>query len=67
MIVPRAPIDLSTLHGHNRLHGEAATFVESLAMIHEKTTSNLEASATKYKAAADSRRRRLVFDEDDLM
>ncbi|KAG2332572.1 hypothetical protein Bca52824_003752 [Brassica carinata] len=55
-IVPRAPPDLSTLPDRTRLHGGA-----------EQTTTNLETSVQKYKAAADAHRRRLIFEVGDLV
>lgn len=64
-ILSRAPVDLSTLPDHTRIHGDASTFVDNILETHAKTTQQLEASTTKYKHAADFHRRRLVFDERD--
>lgn len=66
-MVPRAPPDLANLPDRIRLHGGAETFVEQIVETHTTTKSNLEASVTKYKAAADAHRRRLVFDAGDLV
>ncbi|KAG2269450.1 hypothetical protein Bca52824_064005 [Brassica carinata] len=66
-VVPRAPLDLSTLPDRVRLHGGAEAFMEKVLETHEQTTSNLETSTQKYKAAADTHRRRLVFEVGDLV
>ena len=66
-IIPCGPVELSTLPDRTRLHGDATTFVDSLADFHTKAVSNLEASASKYKQAADKHRRRLVFEVGDLV
>ena len=66
-IVTRAPLDLSTLPDRVRLHGGAEAFMEKVIETHEQTTSNLETSTQKYKAAADTHRRRLVFEVGDLV
>lgn len=64
-IIPRGPVALSNLPDRTRLHGEASTFVAAIKDIHDKAIVNLETSATKYKASADSHRRRLVFEVGD--
>lgn len=66
-MVPRASPDLATLPDHVRLHGGAEEFVEKILETHVHAKTNLEAAVTKYKAAADSHRRRLVFDVGDLV
>ena len=66
-IVPRAPVDLSSLLDRTRLHGDASVFVDTILDTHARTSIQLEASTIKYKATADSRRRRVVFDAGDLV
>ena len=66
-ILPRAPVDLSFLPDRTWLHGDASAFVDNILEMHVRTTQKLESSASKYKTAADSRRRRLVFDAGDLV
>ena len=66
-VIPRGPVDLSHLPDRTHFHGDASAFVESLADTHAKAITNLEASASKYKTAADMHRRRLVFDVEDLV
>ena len=66
-VIPRGPVDLFHLPDRTRLHGDASAFVESLADTHAKAITNLEASASKYKTAADMHRRHLVFDVEDLV
>ena len=66
-IIPRGPVELSTLPDRTRLHGDATTFVDSLTDVHTKAISNLEASANKYKQSADKRLRRLVLEVGDLV
>ena len=66
-IFPRAPDDLSFLPDRIRFHGDASAFVDNILETHVRTTQMLESSASKYKTAADSRRRRLVFDAGDVV
>lgn len=66
-ILPRAPVDLSSLPDLTRIHGDASAFVDSILETHARTTQKLEASTIKYKTDADSHRRRVVFDEGDLV
>ena len=51
--VPRAPVDLSTLPDHTRIHGDAAKFVDSFMHLHEQAITNLEASSANYKRHVD--------------
>lgn len=60
-------MDLSSLPDHTRVHGDAATFVNSLAQIHTKAVTNLETLVSKYKTAVDKHRRRLVFNVGDFV
>jgi hypothetical protein len=64
-MLPRGPVDLSTLPDRTRLHGGAGDFVDAIHNVHKQVISNLESSTSKYKATADSHRRRLVFDVGD--
>lgn len=66
-LVPRCPLDLSTLPDKTRLHGEAIDFVTDLQQLHQQAHANLEASAAKYKAAADERRREVLFAPGDMV
>lgn len=66
-IIPRGPVDISTLPDRTRLHVDATTFVDTLADVHRTAIENLGASASKYKTAADAHRRRLVFQVGDLV
>jgi len=65
--VPRAPLDLTTLPDKTRMHGNAVDFVEELQKVHKDAHSNLEAATTKYKNAADHKRRELLFNPGDLV
>ncbi|CAA7046444.1 unnamed protein product [Microthlaspi erraticum] len=64
---PRGPVDLSTLPDRTRLHGDAETFMENVLETHEKVKENLAISTAKYKSAADTHRRRLVFEVGDFV
>lgn len=66
-VIPRVSVALSNLSDRTRVHGEASSFVDTLAQIHYHAVLNLEASATKYKQAADFHRRKLVFEVGDLV
>lgn len=65
--IPRGPVDLTALPDRTCSHGDASTFVESLAQVHSSTHAQLEAAAAKYKTSADKHRRRLIFDVGDLV
>lgn len=64
-ILPRGPLDLTTLPDKTRVHGEALDFVSGIQAIHQMATNNLTTSASKYKAAADRKRRELIFAPGD--
>lgn len=66
-IIPRGPVNLSSLPDRTRIHGVASEFVDDLLRVHDLTKTNLEESAAKYKADADLHRRRLVFEVGDLV
>lgn len=66
-IMPRAPVNLSSLPDHTRLHGDASVFIDSILDTHARAYQQLEASTLKYKAATDTHRRRVVFREGDLV
>ena len=66
-ILPRGPVDLSTLPDCSRHHSDASTFVDDILEVHAQTTQRLEASSSKYKTAADASRRRLIFDAGDMV
>lgn len=60
-LTPRGPLDLSTAPDKTRHHGDAIDFVSDLQEVHKQAQSNLEASTAKYKDAADSKRREVIF------
>ena len=64
-ILPRGPLDLTTLPDKSRVHGEALDFVSGIQDIHQMATNNLTTSVSKYKAAADRKRRELIFAPGD--
>ena len=66
-VVPRGPLDLASLPDRVRLHGGADDLIDDILKVHGQVVTNLEASASKYKAAADVHRRRLVFEVGDLV
>ena len=66
-LVPRGPLDLSTTPDLTRHHGEAVDFITDLQGIHKVTQSRLETATSKYKAAADTKRRELIFEPGDLV
>lgn len=66
-IVPRCPLDLLTLPDKTRHHGEAVDFITDLEALHRTAQQHLEASASKYKQAADSKRREVLFEPCDLV
>lgn len=66
-VVPRGPPDLSSLPDRVRLHGGAEAFVDAILDTHAQAKVNLDTSVAKYKAAADSHRRRLVVEVGDLV
>lgn len=64
-LLPRGPLDLSTLLDRTRLHGVADDFIDNIHKVHTQVIANLESSSSKYKAASDSRRRRVLFEVGD--
>lgn len=64
-IIPRGPLDLTSLPDQTRRHGTAVDFIDDIHSVHNKVVTNLEASSASYKAAADSHRRRIVFEVGD--
>ncbi|KAG2267137.1 hypothetical protein Bca52824_074216 [Brassica carinata] len=64
-LLPRGPLDLTTLPDHTRLHGVAADFVDNIHQVHVQVITNLQSSSSKYKAASDSHRRRVLFEVGD--
>lgn len=66
-IIPRGPPDLSSLPDRIHLHGGAEAFVDAVLDTHAQAKASLETSTAKYKTAADSHRRRLVFEVGDLV
>lgn len=66
-LVPLGPLNFATTPDKTRLHGEAVDFITDFQDIHKVTQSHLEAAATKYKIAADAKRRELIFEPGDLV
>lgn len=66
-VIPRGQVDFSHLPDRTRLHGDASTFVDSIADTHQKAIVNLEASSSKYKNTTNSHRMRLVFEVGDFV
>ncbi|CAA7023990.1 unnamed protein product [Microthlaspi erraticum] len=64
-LVPHSSLDFSPLPDKTRLHGQTVDFV--LVYIHRQAKMNLELSTAKYKAAADVKRREVIFEPDDLV
>ena len=66
-LIPRAPLDLSTLPDRTRTHGEATDFVTELHDVHRLALDNLAASTALYKQDADEKLRELIFQPGDLV
>ena len=66
-MVPRGPLDLTTLPDLTRHHGVAADFIDTIHQVHDRVVTNLQSSADRYKNTADLHRRRLVFEVGDLV
>lgn len=66
-MIPRGPLDLSIAPDRTRQHGEAIDFITELQSVHMKAQEHLESSAQKYKAAADSKCREVIFAPGDLV
>ena len=64
-IVPRCPLDLATVPDLTRHHGEAFEFVDNLQELHQTAQQNVTQAASKYKLAADSKRREVLFAPGD--
>ncbi|CAA7027456.1 unnamed protein product [Microthlaspi erraticum] len=62
-LLPRGPLDLSTLPDRTRIHGVADDFIDNIHNVHTQVVTNLESSSSKYKAiaTADSQHRRVIF------
>lgn len=66
-IVPRCPLDLTTAPDRVRHHGEAIYFIKDIQGVHRQAQENLSSSAAKYKDAADTKRREVLFEPGDLV
>lgn len=66
-LIPRGPLDLATVPDQTRFHGEAIDFVSQIQQVHHLAHDNLDASTSKYKTAADRKRRELIFSPGDLV
>ena len=58
----RAPIDLAPVPDLKRVHKKAEDFISDLQAVHKQVQHNLLESTTKYKKAADQKRRLVEFD-----
>ena len=66
-MVPRCPLDLAVLPDKGRHHGEAIDFVTELEALHRSARDKLEQATSKYKEAADVKRREVIFKIGDLV
>ncbi|CAA7025641.1 unnamed protein product [Microthlaspi erraticum] len=66
-LLPRGPLDLTTVPDCKRMHGRAVEFVDSLRDTHKQAHDQLEFSAQKYKSRADSKRRELIFEPGEMV
>ncbi|CAA7036526.1 unnamed protein product [Microthlaspi erraticum] len=66
-ILPRGPLDLTTVPDPRRMHGKTVEFVDSLKNTHQQARDQLELSTTKYKARADAKRREVVYEPGELV
>lgn len=66
-LLPRCPLDLTTLPDRTRFHGQAVDFVTEMEQVHKIARDNLELASAKYKQAADVKRRELLFDPGDVV
>lgn len=56
-----------TVPNRTRHHGEAIDFITDLQAVHQSAQLQLEASSAKYKAAADVKRREVIFSPGGLV
>ena len=56
-LVPRGPLDLTTTPEKTRHHGEAIDFINNLQDLHKLAQCHLDAATSKYRLAADAKRR----------
>lgn len=66
-LIPRGPLDLSSLPDQSRMHGTAADFVQALQDIHSVAHNHLQHSAISYKDDADRHQRDVLFSPGDLV
>lgn len=66
-LIPRGPLDLETTPDRTRHHGEAIDFIQDLQDVHKHAQSQLKITSAKYKKAADTKRRELIFQPGDLV
>ncbi|GFS44399.1 hypothetical protein Acr_00g0090100 [Actinidia rufa] len=64
---PRALIDLAPISDLKRVHKKAEDFISDLQDVHKQVQQNLLESITKYKDAADEKRRLVEFDVGDFV
>ncbi|KAL5744031.1 hypothetical protein ACOSQ2_027147 [Xanthoceras sorbifolium] len=66
-VVPRGPLDLLPLPSKTRVHGKAERFVQQLQDTHKQVYDNLVKNTSKYKLAADKKRRNVEFEVGDFV
>ncbi|KAF7149078.1 hypothetical protein RHSIM_Rhsim03G0028000 [Rhododendron simsii] len=64
---PRAPIDLAPVPDLKRASRKAAEFMRDLQQIHKDTEQRLHSVTTRYKQAADRKRRVVEFKVGDFV
>ena len=64
---PQAPIDLSLVPNLKRVHKKAKDFISDLQAVYKQVQHNLLESTTKYKEAADQKKRLVEFDVGDFV
>lgn len=66
-LLPRGPLDFTSVPDVRRLHGCTVEFVEALNETHQQARTQLELSAHKYKSRADSKRCEVIFEPGEMV
>ncbi|KAH7573645.1 hypothetical protein JRO89_XS03G0185500 [Xanthoceras sorbifolium] len=66
-VVPCGPLDLLPLPSKTRVHGKTERFVQQLQDTRKQVYDNLVKNMSKYKLAADKKRRNVEFEIGDFM
>ena len=66
-VIPRAPLDLTTLPDTTRVHGDASDFVTELLDVHRLALEHFQVSTARYKRDADKKRHEVIFQPGDLV